>query len=141
MSVPVLAGLFLEITSAVILLMIVSLILHQATAMWDVSYASKRRIVSNIEQHVHSVLEMVPFAGFALIVSLHWNSFASLFGRGALDFSLRLKADPLPWLYSIAVLSLTAALELLPYLQELWRGLRARRSTADESCRSHHQRA
>jgi len=60
MALPILAAMLFEITSGVILLMIVCLVLHQATAMWDVSYAVQTREVKPIEQHVHSVLEMMP---------------------------------------------------------------------------------
>jgi len=45
MALPILAALFFEITSGVIFLMIVCLVLHQATAMWDVSYAARMREV------------------------------------------------------------------------------------------------
>lgn len=61
MAVPVLAALFLEITSGVIGLMIVFLILHEATAIWNVHYAAATREVTPTEQHVHSFLEMLPF--------------------------------------------------------------------------------
>jgi hypothetical protein len=44
----------------VILAMIVCLLAHQATAMWDVSYAYRRREIRPTEQHVHSFLEMLP---------------------------------------------------------------------------------
>lgn len=40
MAVPLLAALFLEITSGVIALMIVFLTLHEATAILDVPYAA-----------------------------------------------------------------------------------------------------
>jgi hypothetical protein len=40
--------------------MIICLILHEATAIWDVHYAYEKRIVTPIEQHVHSFLEMPP---------------------------------------------------------------------------------
>src|SRR5436190_22707695 len=63
MALPILAALFLEITSGVILVMIICLVLHQATAMWAVSYATATREVKPIEQHVHSVLEMMPRTG------------------------------------------------------------------------------
>jgi len=53
-AIPVLAGLFLEITSPVIALMIGSFLLHDMTAQWDVSYAVTLREVTPIEQHVHS---------------------------------------------------------------------------------------
>src|SRR5438105_15359119 len=40
MAIPVLAALFFEITSGVILIMTVFLVLHEATAIWDVCYVS-----------------------------------------------------------------------------------------------------
>jgi hypothetical protein len=126
MAVPVLAALFLEITSGVILVMMAFLVLHEATAIWDVSYASTRREVSPTEQHVHSVLEMLPLTGLLLVIALHWPAFAALFGHGTPDFSFRLKPSPLPLTYIVTMLALTALFEVLPYLEELIRGLRYR---------------
>jgi hypothetical protein len=123
----VLAALFLEITSSVILLMTGFLILHQATAMWDVRYAVARREVSPTEQHVHSVLEMLPLTALLFVVALHWPAFAALFGHGAPDFSFSLKPDPLPVPYIGAMLVLAVLFEALPYFEELMRGLRQRR--------------
>lgn len=127
MAIPVLAALFLEITSGVILIMIVFLVLHQATAMWDVRYASTRREVSPAEQHVHSLLEMLPFTGLLLVIALRWPAFTALFGYGAPDFSLTLKQQPVSTGYVAIMLGLTALFEVLPYLEELARGLRYRR--------------
>jgi hypothetical protein len=126
MAVPVLAALFLEITSGVILLMMGFLVLHEATAIWDVSYASTRRKVSPTEQHVHSFLEMLPLTGLLLVIALHWPAFAALFGYGVPEFSFTLKQSPLPLTYTLTMLALTALLEILPYLEELIRGLRYR---------------
>src|SRR3954449_4301548 len=53
MALPILAALFFEINTGIILLMIVCLVLHQATAMWDVRFATAVREVKPIEQHVH----------------------------------------------------------------------------------------
>jgi hypothetical protein len=127
MAVPILAALFLEITSAVILLMIVCLVLHQATAMWDVHYANATREVKPIEQHIHSVLEMMPLTGLLMVVALHWQEFIALFGFAPARFEIVLKAEPLPWFYIVSMLSLTLLFEVLPYLEELLRGLRHRR--------------
>jgi hypothetical protein len=52
MAVAVLAALFLEINALVLLIMLVCFVLHEATALWDLSYASARREVTPIEQHV-----------------------------------------------------------------------------------------
>ena len=126
MALPILAALFLEITTGVILLMIVCLVLHQATAMWDVSYAASLREVKPIEQHVHSVLEMMPLTGLLIVVALHWDAFIALFGLAPASFSLVPKGVPLPWPYIVTVLSLTLLFEVLPYLEELARGVRFR---------------
>jgi hypothetical protein len=128
MAIAVLAALFLEITSSVILLMIVCLILHQATAIWDVRYADAKREITTTEQHVHSVLEMLPLTGLLIVIALYWPAFAALFGTGMPDFALRWKPEPLPLVYIAAMLALTALFELLPYLEELTRTLRYRRS-------------
>ena len=97
--------------------------------MWDVRYAYHRREVTPIEQHVHSVLEMLPLAALLIIVGLHWPQFLALFGIGAepADFTLRLKQPPLPWLYVTVMLALVLLFEALPYAEELMRTLRARR--------------
>lgn len=130
MAVPVLAALFLEITSGVIVLMIVFLILHQATALWDVRYAAATREVTPLEQHVHSYLEMLPLMGLLIVIVLHWSAFTALFGTGPADLSFRWKEIPLPVVYIGTMLVLTALLEVLPYLEELVRTLKHPRAPA-----------
>jgi hypothetical protein len=127
MAGPVLAALFLKINSGVILIMMVFLVLHEATAIWDVRYASATREVSPTEQHVHAWLEMLPFTGLLLVIALHWPDFTALFGYGSADFSLTLKERTIPLIYVATMLALSALFEVLPYLEELARGLRHRR--------------
>jgi hypothetical protein len=126
MGVPTLAAIFLEINALVIAVMIVCLIAHEATAIWDVSYAYRTREVTPTEQHVHSFLEMLPLMGLLIIVTLHWQQFLALFGLGseAAKWTLQLKQPPLPWLYVTVILALVLLFEVLPYLEEFWRGLR-----------------
>src|SRR5947207_5654297 len=126
MAIPTLAAIFLEINALVIATMIICLIAHEATAIWDVSYAYRRREVTPTEQHVHSFLEMLPLMGLLIIVTLHWQQFLSLFGLGhePAEYTLRPKQPPLPWLYVSVILSLVALFEVLPYLEELGRGIR-----------------
>jgi hypothetical protein len=126
-SIPVLAALFLEVTTPVAALMIAAFLLHEATALWDVSYAVRRREVTPIEQHVHSFLEMVPLMAISFIAVLHWPQFKALLGRGdePADLSIRAKERPLPPRYVAAALGATIVFELLPYLEELGRTLRA----------------
>src|SRR5256885_8742568 len=130
MAIPTLAAIFLQINALVIATMIICLIAHEATAIWDVSYAYEKREVTPTEQHVHSFLEMLPLMGLLIVATLHWQQFLALFGLGheAADFGLRLKQPPLPWLYVTVILSLVLLFEVLPYLEELARGLRQRAS-------------
>jgi hypothetical protein len=127
MGVPVLAAIFLEIDALIIAMMIVCFLLHEATSLWDVSYASKRRNITPIEQHVHSFLEMLPLIGLLLIVVTHSGQFLALFGLGnePASFTLAFKRNPLPWPYIVIVLLAVALLEVLPFVEELIRGLRA----------------
>lgn len=127
MAVPTLAAIFLEINALIVAVMIVSFFVHEATSLWDVTYATQTRVVTPIEQHVHSFLEMMPLTGLLLVVVLHWQQFLSLFGLGteSASFTIALKPDPLPVTYVAVMLSLVVLFEVLPYLEELVRGLRA----------------
>ena len=128
MGIPTLAAIFLEINALVILIMIICLLAHEATAIWDVSYAYRTREITPTEQHVHSFLEMLPLMGLLIVVTLHWQQFLALFGIGheIADFGLRLKQPPLPWAYVSTVLCLVLLFEVLPYLEELARGIKHR---------------
>ncbi|CAM3736501.1 Diguanylate cyclase [Bordetella sputigena] len=129
-GIPLLACLFLEINALVFLVMIVAFVAHEATALWDVGYASSRRHVGPFEQHVHSFLELLPLAAGMLLAVLHWPQFLALFGLGQepARWDLRLKEQPLPGSYVAFVLLAALLLEMLPYMEELLRGLKARRT-------------
>src|SRR6266567_4085037 len=49
--VPLLAAMFLNINALVIAIMIAAFFLHEATALWDASYATTARILTPIDQH------------------------------------------------------------------------------------------
>src|SRR5437879_13171630 len=70
MAIPTLAAIFLEINALVIAIMILCLIAHEATAIWDVSYAYRTREVSPTEQHVHSFLELLPLIVLLIVFTL-----------------------------------------------------------------------
>lgn len=127
MAIPVTAAIALEINALIIAVMIVCFILHEATALWDVSYATEMREVTPIEQHVHSFLEVLPLMGLVLVAVLNWDQFLALFGlgQGSARFTISLKQPPLPWAYIISILTAVVVLELLPFIEELIRGLRA----------------
>jgi hypothetical protein len=103
---------------------------HELTTWFDLRYASSTREISPIEQQVHSFLEILPLAALILIVLLHWDQFLALFGLGqaTADFTLKLKDPPLPLWYTITLLGAVVLFNLLPYVEELLRGLRAQRS-------------
>ncbi|TPM56915.1 diguanylate cyclase [Mesorhizobium sp. B2-2-4] len=126
-GIPLLAAMFLDVNALIILIMIVTFFVHEATAMWDVSYATTARTVTPIEQHVHSFLEMIPLMGLVSVISLHWGQFLALFGAGTetARFELVWKSQQLPVTYIACVMAVILLFELLPYLEELVRGLRA----------------
>ncbi len=122
-ALPVIAGLFLEMTSPVLVLMFAAVVAHGATALWDRSYAAKRRSVSPIEQHVHSYLKMVPVMAASFVAVLHWPELRALLGFDDRkpDWTVRLKRRPLPTPAIAALLGAMLVLEVGPYIEEFWR--------------------
>tara|TARA_R110002012_G_scaffold320626_1_gene544761 strand:+ start:525 stop:1097 length:573 start_codon:yes stop_codon:yes gene_type:complete len=129
-GIPLVLVLLFEVNELIIAISILLFILHELTALWDVSYAVSKRRVGPVEQHVHSFLEMVPLLALVLIIARHWPQFTSLFSANGFpsDFSLTLKDAPLPMAYLLTVLFVAVALELIPYLEEFVRGLKAKKA-------------
>jgi hypothetical protein len=129
MAVAVLVAMFFEINALILVIMIICFFLHEATALWDVSYATATREVTPIEQHVHSFLEMMPLMGLVLIAVLNWPQLLALVGLGGepARFDLSFRQAPPPWTYVATVLAVVLLFEVLPYMEELVRGLRANR--------------
>ena len=126
-GIPLLAGLLLEITGAVLALMIVCFVVHELTGYWDIRYATQHRGITPIEQRVHDYLAAIPFAALLLVMVAHWQSTLSLIGQAPFDAGLRWKPLPLPIGYVIGIIVAVCLFNGLPYLEELWRGLRLRR--------------
>jgi hypothetical protein len=126
-GVPLLAVMFFEVNALIIATMLVAFVMHEATALWDVSYAWKRREIRPFEQHVHSFLELIPLMAIIIVISRHWGQFLALFGLGgeSARFDLVTKSEPLPLLYVAVVLAAVLLFELLPFLEEFIRGWRA----------------
>ena len=126
-SIAVIAAMAFEINAAIILLMIIVWATHEATALWDVTFAHHKRDVTPIEQWVHSYLGVLPLLSVVLVALLHWTQFLALFGLGseAPRFEIVWKEPPLPWNYVLSVITATIIFEVLPYFEELIRGLRA----------------
>jgi hypothetical protein len=128
-GLPLLAAIFLQINAGIIALMIIAFFIHEATALWDVSYAVTARNVTPIEQHIHSFLEMIPLMAILFVVTRHWEQFLALFGLGVepARFGLYWKKEPLPTGYVISIMAATFMFELVPYVEEFLRGLKANR--------------
>lgn len=118
--VPTVLGLFLQVNLLVIGLMLVFWLLHTATALWDTAYASRLRLVSPFEQHVHSYVELLPLFAILIAAVLHANDV--LTG----DLSWRPREHPLPAIYSYSAIC-AMALASIPIAEEWWRGWRAAR--------------
>ena len=137
-GIPVLLGLSLDINALVILVMLVALVAHEFTAWWDVAYTHTRRYIGPFEQHMHSFLEVLPIMAISFVTVLYWDQFLALFGLGTQParFEIRLKPDPVPTGYLVALFVAIALFVVLPYGEELWRCIRAaRRRRARETPR------
>lgn len=124
---PFLAVLLLEVNALVLAFMIVMFFIHEATTLWDTSYADGLRKVTPFEQHVHSYLSMMPLMALVLVTARHWPQFLALFGLGdeAARFDIARKANPLPLSYIVSAITAALLFAVLPFTEELWRGLRA----------------
>lgn len=122
----VLLGLFFEIDSLVLLLMLLAFVAHEVTALWDLAYAAPRRTITVWEQHVHDYLAVTPFAALSFVFVLHWPQLAAVFGQGPEPprFALEWKHEPLPTNYIAGLLAAILVFEILPYAEEMWRCLR-----------------
>jgi hypothetical protein len=132
MGVAVLLALFFRINALVLAVMLAAYALHEFTTWLDLRYAQTAREIRPVEQIVHGFQEGLPLLGLTLIVLLHWEQFLALFGLGAAtaDFTLRLKQPPLPPAYSLGAVAAAIVFNVVPYVEELLRGLRAQRAVS-----------
>ena len=130
MGVPVMLALFFEINALVIAVMLAALVLHELTTWLDLRYAASTREIMPVEQLVHSFVEVLPLMGLGFIVLLYWGQFLALFGLGgeSARFALALKQQPLPLAYTLSAVAATVLFNVIPFTEELIRGLRVRRA-------------
>jgi hypothetical protein len=127
-ALALLAGLFLEVNSGVLILLFTLLFVHECTAFWDLDYAYPLRKIVPMEQHMHSFLEVLPFMALASITTLHWGQFMAVFGmHEASDYSVHMKGHALPKAYVVAVLVAAVGVDSLLYVEEFLRCWRRRR--------------
>jgi hypothetical protein len=117
MAIAVLAVLFLEVDTLVLLLLALCVAAHFATSLLDTRYAQPRRRIWPIEQMVHSFLDVLPLAGLAIVALLHPDALS----HPHVSLALR-GAAPSPAAVTLVLLGLCAALALI--VEEWWRGQR-----------------
>jgi len=128
---PVLAGLLLEIDAAVLAIMAAGYVAHLGMTIWDVAYADEKRRIVPLEQHIHALLELLPFAALSLVGLAHRNQVLALVGRGPERprFALRRKRSPVPLRALAATMAAFTLTVGLPYAEELTRCIRHERRT------------
>ena len=124
-GLPMLAVLFLDVNATLLLLLVGAVVLHQATAAWDVRYANATRRVSPLEQHVHGVLEMAPIVAAATVAILNPDAVHTLLAQGP-GVAPQWRDPPLPVGYVVTLLAAVVVLGIVPYGEELWRTARWR---------------
>ena len=128
-GVPLCMAIFFRINALVLGVMLFCLIAHEVTGYIDLRFAMATRRVTVLEHQIHSALEILPLTAILLVMILHWPQTLALFGQGQqhADFSLGPKQLP-RWGEVVPPFSAFLLFSLVPYVEELWRGLHARQS-------------
>jgi hypothetical protein len=122
-GVPILAVLFFKVNALILFISAVGLVAHESTFIWDVHYANGTRVVSALEQHLHALLELIPWFGFLIIAVLHWQN---LVGEPlAESMAMSAKEPPLDVGYRMGIIAAALIFGLAPYVEELVRCARA----------------
>lgn len=131
-AAPVLAGLLFEIDAGVLTLMCAGYLGHLGITIWDVAYADERREIVPLEQHVHGLLELLPFTALSLLALAHRDQARAIAGHGrkAARYAFRRKRRPLSARVLTLAIGTFAAVVALPYAEELLRCMRYERERA-----------
>lgn len=125
-GIPILAALFFEVNSGLLCLMAGAWAAHESTAYYDVVYAGNHRDVTIPEIHTHTYLGVLPFCALSFMVVSHWDHVEAIFDKNQkADFSLKKKIVPLKPKAILTVVSFLVGGLVIPYLEELYRCLRA----------------
>jgi hypothetical protein len=125
----VLAGLFLEPNAGMFAIMIASMLLHQATVIYDVEFTVSRRKIPAREQHTHTFMETLPFDILGVFACMHSNQFRSILRLGPEkpDLTLRLRQPRVPLRHIGAITGAAMLVSGLPHVEELWRCVRVQK--------------
>ena len=128
--IAIAAALLLQITAAVLVLLLGVAIAHELTVWRDLSYATARRRIAVPEQWVLGLQIVIPWTSLFLLSVIHRDQLGAVVRSATADWSFRLKDVPLPPGQVIAIVVAGAVLVGMPFVEELWRGLRAGRRDA-----------
>ena len=89
-AAPVLLGLYFEVDALVLVVMTVCVVVHLVVGWIDTGYTQPRRVIGAVEQAAHPFLELLPVFALAVVAAIYADAWR------APDWSLRLRAEPLP---------------------------------------------
>ncbi|MBY8887251.1 diguanylate cyclase [Streptomyces sp. PTM05] len=141
-GVPITLAFLCEVNPMLLAVMLGATGAHEATALWDVRTAVRsEREVTPVEQHIHSFLEALPFAGLAALMCLHPRQVRSLLRGGEGDpnaWRLVARHQRLPVGYLAGIAAAITLAVVVPYGEELRRCLREGRHTQPAEAREAH---
>ena len=100
-GIPLFMVLIFEVNSLIIAISILLFFVHEATAMWDVSYAVTKRHVGPIEQHVHSFFRNDPAACLSTGGGATLGTFHSTFWCWQYVSRLRVRTERGPFTHMV----------------------------------------
>jgi hypothetical protein len=129
LGVGIAAALLLDVTAAVLVLLVVACIAHELTLWRDLFFAAARRRIAVPEQWVHGLQLALPWVGLAALLVIHRDQALAAVGLGsaAADWDWRWKNPPLPAGTLAAIAAGAVAFVLLPFAEE-WRRCRLARA-------------
>jgi hypothetical protein len=127
-----LIGLLLELNESALALIALCFLAHEITGYADIRFAHARRNLSPAEQRIHDYMTAIPVTALVLVGIMHGDAVAALASEPVRIFTVPLqgKATPLPDAQVLGILGAVVLLDLIPYAEELYHGLRARRARA-----------
>lgn len=108
------AAALLEITLAVFVLMFAAACIHTVLSFVDVAHTIGRRRISALEQHVHGLLNVLPFMAVAVLAMMNWNDLLA-------GSALRWKDVPLTLQQQVLLVGGFLVLAGAPVFEELFR--------------------
>jgi hypothetical protein len=131
-GLPLTVVLVCEVTAVTLVFLLVGSVLHSITVLGDTTYASSRRLITPLEQSIHAYLEVLPYTALLLLASAHWPIVKEIGEALPRElhheyWGLRRRDATLPAAYLVGLFTSAAAFAVLPYIEELIRGLRAQR--------------